>query len=91
METLLEAGVKMGGEVVSDSDIAAPSWVVEGRWELDGVHLSIGSRDGVVEYPIDGVLDRSLIDSTGEWTVEGCFLVVSVLGKSLWSYRSSIN
>ena len=68
MKTLLEAGLKMGGEAVSDSDATAPSWDVEGRGELNGVHLPRGFSGGVVEHPLDEVLVRSLIESKGEET-----------------------
>ena len=65
MKTLLEVGVKMGGEVVLDPDATAPSWVVEGCRELNGVHLSSVSSDGAFEHPLDEALVRSLIEAKG--------------------------
>ena len=75
MKTLLEAGVKIGREAVSDSDATSLLWVVEGRGELDGVPLLSVSRDGVVEYALDEVLVRSLVDLKREKTAEGLSLV----------------
>ena len=78
MKSLLEAGVMMGGEVVSDSDATALSWDVEGRGELNGVHLPRASSDGVFEHPLDEALVRSLIESKAEETARvSAWLLVS--------------